>query len=141
MDLLTAEKEIIARLKDQLNPKHLVRSFPENPSTFQFIHPAAVFLVRYQRSSYSTPEANGQVKVFQERELEWVVTVVHKHLTNHDGVYPLMESAKTALRGYTLPSFPEISKIRITGDGFVGENSGIWQYEITFSHSYPESET
>ena len=140
MDLLQAEQEIVDRLKDQLDPKYLVQSFPENPSTFQFIHPSAAFLVRYQRSSYTNPEGNRQVKVFQERELEWVVTVMNRHLTKHDGIYALLETAKTALRGYTLPSFAELSKIRITGDSFVQEEKGVWQYDITFSHTYPESE-
>jgi hypothetical protein len=141
VNLETVEDAIVAKLAEITNVH--VQSWPDNPNDFNHIHPSASLLVRYNGSSYNEPEPNNQKFLTQTRTAQWIVTVIQRSLKlkdGHQGIYALLESVRAKLSGYTPASLSDASIMWPTGDRFVSEQAGTWLYEMTFSHTYPETE-
>lgn len=134
MNLLTAEADIVSHLDSDISSAK-VQSFPRDPTqAYRLLHHTNAILVRYNRSIYSDPTPNRKKGVSQQRTLEWIITVVHKNLVEHDGVYAKLEEVRESLTGYTVNSIDYSTVLRPISDGFVSEDGGVWVYEMTFQH-------
>jgi len=142
MDLTTVENDLITKLSEITNVD--VRSWPDNPTEFNHLHPNGSLLVRYNGSNYTNPpEANNQKFLTQTRTFEWIVTVIQRSLKlkkGHQGVYTLIESVRSKLSGYTITNQSDASILWPINDRFVAEDGGKWVYEITFAFTAPEHE-
>jgi len=148
MNLLTAEQDIIARLttvfKDIDTPKNRshpkIESFPRDPAQFyEALRPEGAILVRYESSIYEPPEPNRNKTIVQDRTASWIISIVHRGLIDHDGVYAKMANVRTALTGYSLSDYAESTVLYPVSDRFVEEVGGVWHYEIVFQHTIPET--
>ena len=142
MNLITAEDAIIAQLSAEIDNVH-IQSFPDNPSEFQHVHPNASLLVMYNSSNYSDPISNNQGFLTQDRTPQWVISILTRNLKlakGQQGSYVFLESIRRALTGFTIPGFSDATIMWPTGDRFVTENQGLWQYQITFVFGIPEHE-
>ena len=127
MNIREIENAIIERLKGGIQDLH-VEGFPEKPAEFKLIHPKGAVLVHYQGSNYSEPKSLGCI--YQERKLEFSITVIIKHLRSHDGAYDYLDIVRQALTGFK----PEnCSKMYPLKEYFLAEDNGIWQYSINFA--------
>ena len=144
MNLSAVENDIIARLTAQITvnaPK--IQSWPNNPKTFQLLHPKGAVLVRYAGSTYEAPTPNRQAKAVQNRTSQWAINVITKSLKKtkgHQGAYGLLEEIRTALVGYTPASLSDASIMSHVSDGFEEEEAGTWIYSTTFEFTLPEGE-
>lgn len=131
MSISNIENSIIERLKGEFPELH-VEGFPEKPAEFRLIHPKGAILIHYQGGNYSETKSLGCI--YQEKKLEFSITIVMKHLRTHEGAYEYLDKVRNNLTGFT----PEnCSKIRPTKEEFIGEDSGIWQYSINFFTTTP----
>lgn len=134
MDLLAAEADIVSHLQSDISATK-IQSFPRDPSqAYRLLHHSNAILVRYNRSLYADPMPNRKKGISQIRTLEWIVTMVHKNLVEHDGVYAKLEAVRDSLTGYTVNSIAYSTVLRPLSDGFVSEDGGVWVYEMTFQH-------
>lgn len=140
MDLLAPETDLVAKLKDFLGVTVQVEAFPDNPETYDYTQPNGAVLVQYHGSVYAAPVPNRTGKVIQERTGNWICTILHRNLSQHGGVYALIEGVRRALTGYTLSGMPESTVLYPVNDGFINRNPGKWVYQITFAQSSPEVE-
>lgn len=124
--ILDIETAIIDRLKDQVS-ELLVIGFPESPAGYILTHPKGAVLVSYQGSSFSEPKSNF---VSQIRRIEFDITLVVRNLRNHDGAYGYMDIIRTALTGYRVL---DVARLYPTREGFLSEQSGMWQYGMSFA--------
>lgn len=142
MNLETVEDDIISKLEDISGVE--VRSWPNNPSDFNLLHPGGSLLVRYNGSNYENPPIpNNQKFLTQTRTFQWIVTIVQKSLKftdGHQGVYTLIESVRDTLSGYTITDQSDASIMWPIGDRFISEDAGTWIYEIVFAFTAPEHE-
>jgi hypothetical protein len=141
MNLETVEDDIITQLETINNVE--VRSWPDNPDDFNHLHPNASILVRYNGSTYNSPDPNNQKFLTQTRVFQWVVTVVQRSLRlkdGHQGIYTLLESVRTTLSGHTITSQDDASVMWPVADRFVSENAGRWIFEMVFAFTAPEHE-
>ena len=127
MNTRDIENSIIQKLKDSF-PEVLVQGFPDKPSEFILLHPIGALLVHYQGSNYTNSNAFGIIS--QENKKEFAITVVTRNLRANQGAYEYIDNVKAVLTGFQ-PD--ECSKLMPLKDYFISENSGIWQYGITFS--------
>ncbi|MEO7957877.1 MAG: Gp37 family protein [Fibrobacteria bacterium] len=136
MDLLAAEEEIVARLKDRMGVDLEIRSFPDEVETFDFIAANGAILVRFNASEYAAPVFSGGTTdaILQERSVQWSVTILHRNLKEHSGIYSLLEGVRKALTGFSLESEPEATLLFPIRDRFVKREPQKWIYEIVFSH-------
>lgn len=141
MDFQDLEAELVAQLKDQLGPSIHVQAWPDNPETFDFSQPNGAVLVRFNADTYSTPIPNRAGKIIQERTAEWGVVVLHKNLSKHAGIYPLLETVRKAVTGFTFPSDPESTVLYPLRSGFIGRQPSKWIYQIIFGQTAPEVES
>jgi len=138
MDFQAFEGEIVARLKDSLGVLVHVQAWPDAVESFQYTQPNGAVLVRFSSDTYSAPVANRAGKVIQDRTAEWSIVALHRNLSSHSGVYPLLESIRSALTGWTLPSAPESTVLFPIRGGFIGRAPDKWIYQLVFGHTLPE---
>lgn len=125
MDIEAVENAIIERLKDRI-PELEIKPYPDDPSSYQLIHPLGALLVRFSGESLAEPKASGTVSQMAKMEFETVV--VARNLRTHQGIYAYIGQVKAALTGkfdLTLP------RAYLGGVRFLSVNSGIWQYSVT----------
>ncbi|MGE4402846.1 MAG: Gp37 family protein [Desulfobulbus sp.] len=124
MTLLDIEKALVAAVKEEL-PGYEVRSYPEKPAEYVLTHPKGAILIRFSGSKYEPTQDIGAM--VQARRTDWEITVVARHLTDHGGLYAILEVIRICLTGYRVPG---CRKAYLLTDGFVGEVNGIWQYAL-----------
>lgn len=125
MDIEATENAIIDRLKDRISELE-VKPYPEDPASYQLIHPLGALLVRFSGESLSEPKASGIVSQIEKMEFETVV--VARNLRTHQGIYAYIGLVKAALTGkfdLTLP------RAYLVGVRFLSVNGGIWQYSVS----------
>ncbi len=134
MSIRNIENQIITKLHEEF-PDLLVQGFPEKPSEFILIHPIGAILVHYRGGSFSNTNALDIIS--QEKKMDFAITLVTRNLRSNNGTYELLDKIKKVLCGYKID---ECSKLTPVKEGFLSENNGIWQYEITFTLSTPSVE-
>lgn len=134
MSIRNIENQIITKLHEEF-PDLLVQGFPEKPSEFILIHPIGAILIHYRGGSFSNTNALDIIS--QEKKMDFAITLVTRNLRSNNGTYELLDKIKKVLCGYKID---ECSKLTPVKEGFLSENNGIWQYEITFTLSTPSVE-
>lgn len=120
------EQKIIERLKEKIKDLH-IEGFPDKPQQFSLIHPKGAILVHYQGANYS--QTNSTSSIFQDKKLEFALTVITRNLRNNDGAYEYLDKVRGILTGYKIDG---CSKMHPTKENFLSEDAGIWQYSINF---------
>jgi len=150
MNLLTIEKDLVARLAAQINSIE-IRSFPDNPEQyFRTLRSNGAILVRYDSSDYEIPIVNKNETRIQQRTARWIIVIVYRGLVYHnnpsgdEGVYMRMQDVRQALTGYTpgTQSGSAISDSTIMypiRDQFLDNVGNLWFYEMTFEHALEET--
>lgn len=121
------ENQIIDRLKANIQELH-IEGFPEKPAEFKLIHPKGAILIHYQGSSYSEPKSLGCV--YQQRKLEFSITVVMRNLRTHEGAYDYTDKVREILTGFKPENCEKMYPVK---EDFMSEDNGIWQYGINFA--------
>jgi hypothetical protein len=137
-------REIEAQLVERLTPlqaEHLFHLY-NAPDTRNVLNPQAKALVFFAGQSLSEPQVEQvpipgrrQIRLYQEGNLRWSVSLQLVNLQTHTPVYPLIEAIQAALAGFypltDLGSFscfvPEDINFRSLKDG------AAWQYILNFS--------
>lgn len=128
------EASIIEKLKEKITELEVI-GFPEKPSEYKLLHYKGAILVHYQGGNYSESKSLGYI--FQDKKLEFSITVVMRHLRNHDGAYEYLDKVREILTGF----IPEnCTKMYPVKEEFISENNGIWQYLINFVTTTPTLE-
>jgi len=135
VNIETIENKIIEKLKSKLTDL-LIESFPEKPQEFIFTHPKGAILIHYQGGSYGSSQSVDVI--FQQKKMEFALTVVTRNLKTNSGAYSLLEEIKSILTGFKIDG---CSKMYPVKEGFLVENNGIWQYTINFELTTPSIET
>lgn len=135
MNIETIENKIIEKLKSKLTDL-LIESFPEKPQEFVFTHPKGAILIHYQGGNYGSSQSVDVI--FQQKKMEFALTIVTRNLRTNSGAYSLLEEIKSILTGFKIDG---CSKMYPTKEGFLVENKGIWQYTINFELTTPSIET
>jgi len=133
MNLLAAEQDIVSKLDTDISGVK-VKSFPQNEKEYKLLPKNGALLVGYSRSIYADPVNNRKKGVSQARTLEWIISIKHRNLQKHDGIYTLLEAVRNSLTGYTVNSISYSTVLRPISDGFVSVSGGVWTYEIVFHH-------
>jgi hypothetical protein len=128
------EQAIIERLRVKIQGL-LIEGFPEKPSEYKLLHPKGALLVSYAGSTFSEPKPTDIV--FQERKVEFDITVAMRHLRSHEGAYAYLDAVRIALAGFRIAG---CSKMYPTKESFLSEDSNIWQYVMTFAMTMPAIE-
>jgi len=141
MDILAAEQDLEAKLGADITTLK-IDSFPDDIDLYKLTHPKGAILIRYNSSSYSTPEPNSTKVVDQIRTLEWIITILYRNLMGHtkqsSGIYTYIENVRDSLTGYTINALVEAGIMIPIKDEFVNHEGGIWQYDYYFQHTIPE---
>lgn len=135
MDIETIEAQIVARLKSKITDL-FIDSFPEKPQEYTFTHPKGAILVHYQGGNYGNSQSIDVV--FQQKKMEFALTIITRNLKKNNGAYLLLEKIKQILTGFKIDG---CTKMLPTKEGFLTENNGIWQYTINFELTTPSIET
>jgi hypothetical protein len=134
MTIADIENAIITRLRSRITGLQ-IEGFPEKPSEYKLLHPKGALLVSYAGSTFSEPKPTDIV--FQERKVEFDITVAMRHLRSHEGAYAYLDAVRIALTGYRIAG---CSKMYPTKEEFLSEDSGVWQYAMTFAMTMPSIE-
>jgi len=125
--LTDLETQIVDRLKSRLTNIQ-VEPYPDRPAEYKLLHPTGAVLVHYQGSRYGKRRATDAV--VQERRLEFGITVMARHLRVHTGAYAILDSVCAILTGWKPAGY---GKVYPLSDGFLSEDTGIWQYQMSFA--------
>ena len=135
MNIEEIENQIVERLKSKITDLYIA-SFPDKPQEYTFTHPKGAVLVHYQGGSYGNSQSLDVI--FQQKKMEFALTLITRFLKTNDGAYLLLEKVKQVLTGFKMDG---CSKMYPTKEGFLTENNGIWQYTINFELTTPSIET
>lgn len=129
-----------------------VQPWPDDTRDYltKFTAPKGALLVQYRGSEYNPdpPEPNNKSKLFQMRDMRWVVAILMRNAYSHDasssftgGIYGLIDEVKKALTGKTVTNLNDLTIIYPRSDYFVDRvNQDIYIHEIEFGVSGPETE-
>lgn len=127
MNIEEIENQIVAKLKSEI-PDLYIESFPEKPDEFVFTHPIGAVLVHYQGGNYGNTESLGYV--VHTKKLEFAFTIITRNLRKNAGAYATLEKVVSLLTGFKIDGCEKMYPIK---EGFLSENNGIWQYNISFA--------
>lgn len=118
--------EIVKRLKGEF-PEYETESFPDSPENYNFLHPMAALLVRYDSARYEERSSmNGPF--MQKVTLVFDVTIACRSLAGNGGAYALLDGVKSALFGFK----PDVGEpFTLRADGFRAREKEVWYYGIT----------
>ena len=134
MTIAGIEQAIITRLRAKIQGL-LIEGFPEKPSEYKLMHPKGALLVSYAGSTFSEPKSTDIV--YQERKVEFDITIAMRHLRKPEGAYSHLDAVRIALTGHRIAG---CSKMYPTKEGFLSEDNGVWQYVMTFAMTMPAIE-
>ena len=129
-----------------------VQAWPDDTRDYldKFTAPKGALLVQYRGSEYNPdpPEPNNKSKLFQIRDMRWVVAILMRNAYSHDasnsftgGIYGLIDEVKKALTGKTVTNLNDLTIIYPRSDYFVDRvNQDIYIHEIEFGVSGLETE-
>ena len=135
MNIEAIENQIVERLKSKITDLYIA-SFPDKPQEYTFTHPKGAILVHYQGGNYGNSQSLDVI--FQQKKMEFALTLITRYLKTNDGAYLLLEKVKQVLTGFKMDGCSKMYPIK---EGFLTENNGIWQYTINFELTTPSIET
>lgn len=109
-------------------PGFAVEYFPEAPGDYRLNHPRGALLVGYGGSRYGEPVSLGAMA--QQRWATVTVTLVFRQLNGRDGAVMALDDVIGALLGWRLPNTR--GGLQAKRSRFLGQISGLWQYDIDF---------
>lgn len=116
--------DIRSQLRDALADVE-VDLFPDNPSTYRFIHPKGAVLIGYAGSDYDmTDDTFG---IVQTRKLTLSLTVFGRGVHHDAGAIGLLDRVRLAITGYQ-PK--HCNKIHLVSERYLHQDGGAWQYEL-----------
>lgn len=119
---------ILANVKDKLRqdlPSIEVDLFPDNPSSYRFIHPNGAVLIGYQGSDYEmTDDTFG---IVQTRKLTFSLTVFGRGVHHDKGAIALLDKVRAVITGFR-PK--HCNKIHLLSERYLHQDGGAWQYEL-----------
>jgi phage gp37-like protein len=127
MNIKDVEDAIINRLKSSITDLQ-IEGFPEDFDQYQFIHPKGAILVAYSGSDYTKSAVLDRIS--QVQTLHFDILLISRGLRTHTGAYAYLDSIRASLTGYQPTG---LSKIWLTKEEFVDEQTGIWRYSISVS--------
>lgn len=122
---LTIIDAVVARLRAAF-PDLAVEYFPDKPSEYRLNHPKGALLVSYISAKYDEPIDTSAI--VQPCTLKYAITVSLRQLNGKDGAVAVLTRLRAALVGYKPPNCRR--KSWATGEQFLGESAGIWQYAL-----------
>lgn len=126
------EQAIVGRLAGLIGDVP-VEAFPDDPAGYVLRHRRGAILVAYGRGR---PYRQIPVDVVtQDRELQWDVHLLMRHLRSHEGAYAYLDAVRLALTGWKYPGAG--TKMVPGPDRFVGHRDGVWSYLATYQHRVP----
>lgn len=142
MDFLAVQNSILEQLQSGA-PDWPARVYPDNPSGRPpMLSKDGEYLLRYLGSVWEAPMPNRKNVVVQNRISQWEVTARARNLSpqkDASAIYPMLEAARTALKGFTVPSVPDASILYPIREAFVDELDGVWEYALVFGFTYSEA--
>ena len=108
-----------------------VEAFPERPAEYRLTHPIGKALVIYSGST-NGPEITD-MPISYERETSWTLALMVRGLKVPKGAYAAVEAGIAAMDAWTPPG---CRRARVAKDAFMGNNDGVWVYEITFQATF-----
>jgi hypothetical protein len=125
--ILAVEQALIAAITSALASASLkadVLSFPNNPETYQMRHELAEVLVSYDGRERELISEEGNRRT--DRRVDFTLTVNHRNLSTHQGVYALLDAITSAVDGLASEGFVFV----VVGDTFVDHQGGVWSYAL-----------
>lgn len=116
---------IVARLAAKY-PTYDVQPYPDKPDGYRMLNQNGAFLVAYRGADHS--EVDDTDVVVTARRMLLDVHVVAHDLNGAHGATAMIELARQALVGFTLPGFDRIVPVR---ERFVGRTETNWMYALT----------
>lgn len=124
-NITNIEQAIIGKLKADIQGVQ-IEAYPDKPAEYKLLHARGALLVRYAGSDFSPPLPTDIV--VQNRDVDFDIAVVMRHLTGHDGIYEMLDRVRESLTGYQPIG---CSKMYPVSEKFVSEENGIWQYAVS----------
>ena len=127
----TIEKMIVEVLKDAFKGSLGVERFPSRPDKYEFIHPKAVILVRYNGKVPSKPVGNSNTGL-QIGLMEWEIIIIARNLRadhNNEGIYEILDEISETLIATNIQGHGYFYQ---TMEDFISEDKGIWTYGMKF---------
>ena len=119
------EANVLARLREVIPAAELaVEPYPAKPDEYQLLHPKGAVLVFVRESRYSH-YSNGAMQC----NTRFIVTLLLRNFSAHQSAYGWIESVQQSLFGFTPSGW---QPIRLVSEQFIGEESGVWQYDLLF---------
>lgn len=116
--------DVRTKLRQDL-PDIEVDLFPDNPSSYRFIHPKGAVLIGYTGSDYDSTEDTQAI--VQTRKLTFSLTVIGRGVHHDAGAVALLDRVRLAITGF----HPKhCNKIHLVNEKYLHQDAGAWQYEL-----------
>lgn len=126
--------DYVARLKER-HKTLSVKKTPDNPSNYALSHPVGEILVQYASSDFAEPANNGGDyigapvrEVAQKRRVNIQLTLVLRSLSGANGTDQTLDAVRDSLKKFRPRHC--LTQVYFTGEGFISEKQGIWQYGL-----------
>lgn len=119
---------ILASVREKLRqdlPSVEVDLFPDNPTSYRFMHPVGAVLIGYQGSEYEMTDDTRAI--VQTRKLTLSLTVFGRGVHNDKGAISLLDKVRAVITGYR-PK--HCNKIHLVSERYLHQDGGAWQYEL-----------
>lgn len=127
--------DYVARLKVAFDKQLSVKETPDKPSDYALVHPVGEILVQYTSSDFADPAKTGgdyegaPVRdVPQRRRLNIQLTLVLRSLSGANGTTQTLDAVRDSLKKFRPRHC--LTQVYFTGEGFISEKQGIWQYGL-----------
>lgn len=133
-----AAESIVARLKAEI-PQFKVDHFPADIPKYAFAAQSQTLLVFYEGSTYAAPASLSPLA--SDRDVEFGVAVLVRSLRGATGAQVTIDRVRNALFGWR-PTKDNGEGVQVpiglsvfvpTKDECIGENQGIWRFDVFFS--------
>ena len=126
--LAVLESSVLGQLRSAILPTELViEPYPEKPSEYQLLHPKGALLVFVQGSRYGKHSTGVML-----RNTRFIVTLLLRNFKQHQAAYDWIDAVQLLLFGFIPDGWQPIASV---SDQYVGEDSGVWQYDLIFETS------
>lgn len=123
MNIVALIEQVQAHLKPKLDVA--VEFFPERPADYRLNHPKGVVLISYGGARFEGGEDITLVR--QSVKVGLSLTVMVRQLNGKTGALALLDTVRQAMIGFRPMGY---HKTKLLSDRFVGEQDGIWQYQL-----------
>lgn len=127
--------DYIARLTAAHGKRLSVKETPDNPSNYALVHPIGEILVQYTSSDFAEPANTGGNyqgaplhDLPQKRRVNIQLTLVLRSLGGANGTTQVLDDVRDSLKKFRPRHC--LTQLYFTGEGFISEKQGIWQYGL-----------